>query len=116
MKDIFDTTILCEDCNKKTHKGVEARLGHKLRFWECPSCNKRWYHPLDLQALENFQKIKQKHFSVKLRLVGNSYAVSIPKEIIDFQEEFQKQLNKMISLSLEEPEKLILYFNRRLRL
>jgi len=116
MKDIFNTTILCEECDKKTKKGMEIRLGHNLRFWQCPSCDKKWYHPLDLQAIENFQKIKQKQYKVKLRLVGNSYAVSIPREIITFQEEFQKQLNKMISLSLDEPEKLTLYFNRRLRL
>ena len=33
-------------------------------------------------------------------------AVSIPKEIISYQDEIQKKLNKMLFMALEEPEKL----------
>ena len=91
--------------------------GHKIRYWHCNKCNKKWIHPTDEQKYRDFQKIKNKQFSVKLRLVGNSYAVSIPREIIDFQNEFNKinrQMNQMISLCLEEPEKLSLFFKKRL--
>ena len=117
MADIFENTIICENCNKKTKKATVIKDGHKLRYWYCQKCNKKWFHPTDEQKYNDFQKIKRKHFSVKLRLVGNSYAVSIPREIIDFQNEFQrlnKQMNKMISLCLEEPEKLSLFFSRKL--
>ena len=117
MADIFENTIVCESCNKKTKKAVVIKDGHKIRFWHCEKCNKKWPHPLDIQKYNDFQKIKRKQFKVKLRLVGNSYAVSIPREIIDFQREFNKlskEMHKMISLSLEEPEKLSLFFNKRL--
>lgn len=112
MADIFENTIICNSCNKKTKKAIAIKDGHKIRFWHCKKCNKKWLHPLDKQKYEDFQKIKQKQFNVKLRLVGNSYAVSIPREIIEFQREFHR-MNKIISLCLEEPEKLSLFFTRK---
>ena len=114
MVDIFENTIICENCNKKTKKALTVKDGHKLRYWYCQKCNKKWFHPLDMQKYNDFQKIKNKQFRVKLRLVGNSYAVSIPREIIDFQNELNKQMNQMISLCLEEPEKLSLFFSRKI--
>ena len=90
MADIYNTTILCEDCNRKTIKSYIIKEGYKIRTWECTICGKRWFHPLDLQEYNNFEKLKQKEFRVKLRFVGNSYIVSIPREIIDFQEELRK--------------------------
>lgn len=116
MSDIFENTIICESCNKKTKKAIAIKDGHEIRYWYCPQCNKKWFHPLDSQRYSDFQKIKRKSFKVKLRLVGNSYAVSIPREIIEFENEFNKlnkQMNKMISLCLEEPEKLSLFFNKK---
>lgn len=115
MKDIYNTTILCEKCNRKTKKKTIHKEGFTLRAWECPKCNKLWYHPLDQQEYQNFQKLRDKNFRVKLRLVGNSFCVSIPKEIIEFHREMQKEMNEMISMSLEEPEKLSLYFTKRFK-
>lgn len=113
MADLFNTTILCEDCNKKTTKGETFRDGFRLRYWECNNCNKKWFHPLDEESYKNFQLLKQKEFQVKLRMVGNSYTVSIPREIIDFEEEFHRELNKLINLSLEEPGKISIFFKKR---
>lgn len=115
MADIFENTILCEKCNKKTNKSVLHKEGFRIRTWECPQCHKKWYHPVDLQEFENFNKIRNKQFQVKLRLVGNSFCVSIPREIIEFEKEMQKEMDKMISMSLEEPEKLSLFFSKRIR-
>ena len=115
MKDIYDTTILCEGCDKKTSKGFIIKNGSKIRMWECKDCSRRWYQPLDIQEYNNFQKIKNKQFRVKLRFVGNSYAVSIPREIIDFQEELRKEIDKMLYMSLEEPEKLSIFFSKKIK-
>ena len=70
---------------------------------------------MDLQEYNNFEKLKQKEFKVKLRFVGNSYAVSIPREIIDFQEEIAKEIDKILYMSLEEPEKLSIFFTKRIK-
>ncbi len=115
MPDIFENTILCENCNKKTSKSYTYKDGFKIRNWYCENCNKKWYHPLDLKEYEDFNKLKNKSFEVKLRLIGNSFCVSIPREIIEFEKEMQQETNKIISMSLEEPQKLSLFFRRRIR-
>ncbi|MEW6063325.1 MAG: hypothetical protein AB1571_03075 [Nanoarchaeota archaeon] len=117
--DIFENVVLCSKCNVKTKKISIDRDGFKIRTLECPNCGKRIYHPLDLQEYENFNKLKNREFTVKLRMVGNSYAVSIPREIIDFQEEMEREIqkefekmNKIVKMCLEQPGKLSLFFKK----
>ena len=128
MKDIFDAAIVCEDCNRKTEKGAIQKDGFQLRFWKCPSCGKQWFHPADLKDYENFNKLKQREFAVKLRMVGNSWSISIPKEIINFQEEVEQamastmanhfarmrqmdeRMSRMVRLCFEGPGKIGLFF------
>lgn len=111
--DLFENKILCRDCNKQMDKGYVVKNGFKLRFVQCLKCNSRIYHPLDLREYEDFQKIKQKQWEVKLRMVGNSYTVSIPREIIEFEQEFHRQVNQMIRMTLEEPTKISLFLGKR---
>jgi len=113
MADISTATIMCEKCNLKTEKGYIERDGFQIRTWNCLKCKNVWEHPADLQEFENFNKIKQKEFSVKLRLVGNSYAISIPKEIIEFHETMEKQFDDMVRLMFDGPDKLSLFFDER---
>ena len=115
MEDIFNTTILCNNCNRETKKSYIEKEGFSIRARECPQCKKTWFHPADLQDYENFLKLKNKNFQVKLRYVGNSYAVSIPREIIRFEEEKQQEVSKIIYMSLESPEKLSLFFSKKVR-
>tara|TARA_Y100000310_G_scaffold167610_2_gene167524 strand:+ start:6115 stop:6507 length:393 start_codon:yes stop_codon:yes gene_type:complete len=118
MADIFGASIVCDACNQKMEKGFIARQGFKLRAWKCNDCTKQWIHPTDQQDYENFSRLKDKQFQVKLRLVGNSYTVSIPREIIEFEEEMQremKEMNKLINMSLEGPDKLSLFFSRKVK-
>lgn len=118
MEDLYYNTILCTNCNKKTVKTAVIKDGFKIRTLKCPNCNKEWYHPLDLQRYKNFQELKNKEFSVKLRMVGNSFCVSIPKEIIEFEERFallEKEIDNLIRMSLEEPGKLSLFFSKKIK-
>lgn len=109
MKDLFDTIIICKNCNERTEKGSVIKDGFELRSWKCPSCGEIWIHPADLKEYEDFKKIKQKEFQVKLRMVGNSYTVSIPKEIIEFGE---IKKDKIVKVCLDQPEKVTLSFLR----
>ncbi|MEK6862250.1 MAG: hypothetical protein AABY07_09885 [Nanoarchaeota archaeon] len=113
MTDIFNTTIVCDACDKKTQKSVIEREGSSIRTWSCPGCNRKWYHPSDMQEYDNFKKIKNKIYQVKLRMVGNSYTISIPREIIDFESEMQREINDIIKLCLEEPRKLSIFFEKK---
>ena len=87
--------------------------GFELRVLECPQCSKIIYHPGDLKEYDDFKRLKQRDFNVKLRMVGNSFCVSIPKELVDFHREFEREFNDLIRLSLEGRGKIGLFFIRR---
>lgn len=87
-----------------------AKKGFILRTLKCETCKNQIIHPEDLKEYENFQNLKKKNFKVKLRYVGNSYAVSIPREIIDFMNEQEKQMDEMVNLCMEELGRLSLRF------
>lgn len=109
MKDVYNTIMLCDQCNGKTEKANVSKDGFLIRAWHCCRCNKYWYHPLDLRDYQDFMELRKKDFQVKLREVGNSWIVSIPKEIIRFEE---ISVAKVINLNLDEPGKVVLKFTR----
>ena len=87
-----------------------VRDGFVLRAVKCPQCANKIIHPDDEKEYENFKNLKNKRFQVKLRYVGNSYAVSIPREIIDFIGEQEKELKNMVDLCMEEMGRVSLRF------
>ena len=114
MPDIFNAKVLCDECNRRMEKTDIIKEGFSVRALECPDCKKHYLHPEDKYKLDQFSKLRNKQFQVKLRIVGNSYTVSIPREIIDYQDEMQKRLNTIIFMALEEPEKLSIFFRKRI--
>jgi len=84
--------------------------GFKLRALVCPKCNSKIIHPKDEQDYNNFVNLKKKEFIVKMRYVGNSYAISIPKEIVNFIKEQEKIMNDMVKLCFEEFGRISLTF------
>lgn len=113
MKDIFDHTVLCSKCNSKTRKNTSVKDGFKLRVLECPKCSSVIYHPADIKDYEEFKRLKSRDFNVKLRMVGNSFCVSIPKEFINFRREFERDFKDLVRLNLEGPDKIGMFFVRR---
>ena len=81
-----------------------------FRAMVCPKCHEKIIHPADEAEYEKFTNLKNKEFHVKMRLVGNSYAVSIPKEIVSFMKEQEKMMNDMVRLCFEDMGKLSLNF------
>jgi len=78
----------------------------------CSKCNEKILHPVDEQNYNKFINLKNKEFRVKMRLVGNSYTVSIPKEIVLFMERQEKILDEMVRLCFEETGRLSLNFDK----
>ena len=113
MVDIFDNTILCKKCDTKMKKAQIAKRGFLFRAVVCPKCDERIIHPVDEQEYNRFINLKNKEFRVKMRLVGNSYAVSIPKEIVSFMSEQEKVMDDMVKLCFEDMGRLSLNFNRQ---
>ena len=58
-----------------------------MRAMECQECGGRIYHPSDIEEFNKYSQLQKQNFQVKLRRVGNSYTVSIPKELINFFED-----------------------------
>ena len=110
LTDVFENTILCKDCNKKMEPATIIKNGFELRLVQCNTCNNKTVHPQDLKEYEDFQNLRKKNFKVKLRYVGNSYAVSIPREIIDFMNEQERHMNNMVNLCMEDFRRLSLNF------
>lgn len=110
MTDIFDTTILCRKCGEEMEQTLVSKAGSQLRAVECPKCNDRIVHPGDLAHFEEFNELMDKTFNVKLRMVGNSHAISIPKEIIQFMRQQEKMMDDMVRLCFEDMHRLSLSF------
>jgi hypothetical protein len=110
MGDIFDNTILCNKCNIEMNKVSIAKNGFLLRAVVCPKCNDKIIHPADEAEYDKFMNLKNKEFHVKMRLVGNSYAVSIPKEIVSFMESQKNMMNEMVRLCFEDLGRVSLNF------
>ena len=108
--DIFDTTIICKNCKKKMAHTILNKNGAQLRAVECPKCKDKIIHPADLHAQEKFNNLKGKTYNVKLRIVGNSHAISIPKEIVNFIREQEKAMDDMVRLAFDDMHKLSLEF------
>ncbi len=114
MMDIFDAAIVCKKCKKEMEPIVVEKSGFHLRGVKCFKCGSKIIHPADLGQLKHYNDMKGKTYKVKLRVVGNSHAVSIPKEIIDFINEMHGQMNKdmndMVRLGFEDFGKISMRF------
>ncbi len=110
MSDIFDNTIMCGKCNVKMNPIQVEKNGFVLRAVICSKCNGKIIHPKDEQEYMNYVTLRKKEFDVKLRFVGNSYTVSIPKEIVNFMREQEKMMDDMVRLCLEDFGRIRLQF------
>ncbi|MBI2044287.1 hypothetical protein HYT24_02905 [Candidatus Pacearchaeota archaeon] len=110
MRDIFDNKILCSKCSMEMNKANISKNGFIIRAVICPNCNEKVLHPVDEENYNKYINLKNKEFNVKMRLVGNSYAVSIPKEIVSFINTQQKIMDEMVRLCFEEMGKLSINF------
>ena len=88
-----------------------SKNGFNFRALECPECKEVLIHPMDMKEYDEFMRLKKKEFAVKMRMVGNSYSISIPREIVDFMKEQEKMLNDMVKLSFQNANSLNLNFD-----
>lgn len=96
-------------------KSQIEKKGFLLRAMVCHKCGEKIIHPVDEEKFLKFMNLKNKQFVVKMRLVGNSYAVSIPKEIVTFMQHQEKIMNNMVRLCFEDFGRLSLNFNKLMK-
>ena len=94
--------------------GIVNKSGMELRAVICSKCGDKIVHPADLNCLNQFNDLKGKKFNVKLRMVGNSHAISIPKEIVNFindqHRQMEREMDDMVRLCFEDFGRLVLRF------
>lgn len=108
--DIFDNKIFCGKCDSRMQKAELTKNGFVFRAMICPKCSEKIIHPVDEENFKKFKDLKNKEFRVKMRLVGNSYAVSIPKEIVSFMSHHEKIMDEMVRLCFEDFGRVSLNF------
>jgi hypothetical protein len=94
---------------------IVNKAGTQLRAVECPTCKDKIIHPADLNSFQKFDNLKGKTYNVKLRMVGNSHAISIPKEIVNFIQQQEKMMDDMVRLHFDDMKKLSLHFGNENR-
>jgi len=102
MQDIFDAKISCKKCDKEMTPIVVEKNGMHLRAVSCSKCGDKLMHPVDVSKFNEYKDLKGKTFNVKLRMVGNSHAVSIPKEIVHFMEHMNSQMNREMNDTMRQ--------------
>lgn len=110
MKDIFDALIMCKQCNKEMYPSEVIKDGITIRAVQCQKCKDIIYHPADMERFKHFNNLRDKTFNVKLRVIGNSHAISIPKEIVEFMREQERMMDDMVKLCFEDMSRIRLDF------
>lgn len=111
MEDIFDNVILCRKCKKEMQPAKVVKNNFLFRAVVCPRCRIQILHPNDEAEYNRFKNLKNKEFRVKMRLVGNSYAVSIPREIVNFMDAQSKMMDDIVRLCFEDFGRVSLKFS-----
>ena len=94
--------------------GKVLRNGFEMRALFCEKCGNKIIHPNDEAEYQKFLELRGKEFHVKMRVVGNSYAVSIPKEIVEFMKVQERIMDDMVRVAFNDAKKLSLFFGHEL--
>lgn len=71
-------------CGGDTDRTVITWKNFPVRAWKCKKCDEEILHPLDAQkALELAKAIKNGELTVKVRRVGRSLTMTIPKKLAE---------------------------------
>jgi len=89
-----------------------VKNGFTFRSLQCKTCGNKIIHPSDKQEYDQYLCLKNKDFNVKLRMVGNSYTVSIPREIVNFINDQDNVMDDMVRLSFDKMNRLSLEFDK----
>ncbi|MBS3128524.1 hypothetical protein J4410_05235 [Candidatus Woesearchaeota archaeon] len=103
----FDQVKLQCSCGSRMRKMTTSLKGISVRGWECEKCHEEMIHPEDAQKVLEIEKARKKNLlTVKLRKVGKSNVITVPKIIMETEHlkegqkfEWKKEGKKFVLIS-----------------
>ena len=84
-------------------KGIVNYKGYEVRGWVCKKCKKEYLHPEDSLKISRLRALKKNHVRVKIRTVGQSLVITLPKEIAEL---YGLEKGETVELSSEGLKKI----------
>lgn len=64
-------------------RSTVAYKGYEVRGWACRKCKKEYLHPDDSLKISKLEELKKAGVRVKIRTVGQSLVITLPKELAE---------------------------------
>jgi hypothetical protein len=77
--------------------------GYVVRGWECRECGEKYINPADANYVLAIKKLEGEKLQGKITKVGNSYALRLPKKLVDAM---GYKIGEKIEITLKEPRKM----------
>src|SRR3989339_500737 len=94
--------IPCE-CGGMASRGTVKYKSYEIRGWVCAKCKKEYIHPEDSMKISKLEELKKSNPSVKIRTVGQSLVITLPKEIVDV---YDLEKGEIVRLNPENLKKI----------
>lgn len=76
--------------------------GYAVRGWEC-SCGEKYINPADANYVLTLQKLEKEKLEGKITRTGNSYALRLPKKLVD---SMGYEIGDVLEIKLRSPKKI----------
>jgi len=94
--------IPCE-CGAMASRCTVKYRNYEVRGWVCKKCKKEYIHPEDSLKVSKLEALKKSHLRVKIRTVGQSLVITLPKEIAEL---YGLEKGETVELSPENMKKI----------
>ncbi len=105
MSDKKGMKCLCGNAAVETHVNID---GFKIKAWKCESCHEEYLDSAEAQFLLLMKKMQKKPHTAKVGVLGDSYIIRIPKEIVDYM---QIKKGEKTRISLAGPHEILVSVN-----
>ncbi len=74
---------LCGKLAEETHVNLD---GHRIKAWKCKDCDEEYLDSAEAQFLLMRKKMEKRPLTATVGVLGDSYIIRIPKEIVEFMQ------------------------------
>lgn len=97
-KDMEKEIVKCV-CGEWTKPKMFRIEGFDVRGSDCPKCQEAYLNSADANIVYKFNQLKNQKLKATVTTTGNSYAIRIPKALVDL---FKLKKGEKINISLKD--------------